>query len=184
MNPTSGALKAQQSIVLDKHVLGDLKNLTKFSHTGILEIFHALYNKWTPKSQHFSHLGMVTRSQLVVMDFNSGSNLPQAKTKGAQGKYSLGYSKITKQWSNKPIKLQKDKTHYSEMIDRTAEVIKNKIQLPLPKLPENLPKKIASTKRPNKKIVIETQKSRFSKWSYTNEIWLKLYLMYILRYSI
>ena len=49
------------------------------------------------------------------------------------------------------------------MIDRTVEVIKNKIQLPLPKLPENLPKKIASTERPNKKIVIETQKSRFSK---------------------
>ena len=106
---------------------------------------------------------MVTRSQLAVMDFNSGSNLPQARTKGAQGKYSLGYSKIRKQWSNKPIKLQKDKTHYSEIIDRTAEVIKNKIQLPLPKLPENLPKKIASNERPNKKIVIETQKSRFSK---------------------
>ena len=56
-----------------------------------------------------------------------------------------------------------DKTRYSEMIVRTAEVMKNKIQLTLPKLPENLPKNIAPTERLNKKIVIETQKSRFFK---------------------
>ena len=56
------------------------------------------------------------------------------------------------------------------MINRTVEVIKNKIQLPLPKLPESLPKNIALTERPNKKIIIETQKSRFSKRSYTDEI--------------
>ena len=136
MNPTSDAFKALQSIVLDKHILGDLNYLTKFPHTGILEIFHALYNKWIPKSQHFSHLGMVTRSQLAVMDFNSGSI--------GQGKYNIGYSKITKEWSSKPIKVKKDKAHYFEMIDRTVEVIKIEIQLPLPELPENLQKKYCS----------------------------------------
>ena len=69
---------------------------------------------------------MVTRSQLGVMDFNSGNNLLQAKIKGGQGKYNLGYSKITKQWSSKPIKVKKDKTHYFEMIDRIVEVIKTR----------------------------------------------------------
>ena len=93
------------------------------------------------------------------MDFKSGSDLPQAKTKGGQVKYNLGYS----WWSSKPIKVKKDKTHYSEMIDTTVEVIKNKIQFPLPKLPEDLPKNIVPTERPNKKIVMETQKSKFSK---------------------
>ena len=86
LNATSDAFKALQSIVLDKHFLGDLNYLTKFSHTGILEIFHALYNKWIQKSLHLSGLGMVTRSQLVVMDFISGSDPPQAKTKSGQGK--------------------------------------------------------------------------------------------------
>ena len=85
------------------------------------------------------------------------------KQRMVEEKYNLGYSIITKRWSSKPIKVKKDKTHYFEMIDRTVEVIKNKIQLPLPKLPENLPKNIAPNERPNKKIVIETQKSRFSK---------------------
>ena len=78
------------------------------------------------------------------MDFNSGNDLLQAKTKGGQGKNNLGYSKITKRWSSKLIKIKKDKTHYFDMISRTVEVIKNKIQLPLPKLPENLPKKYCS----------------------------------------
>ena len=73
---------------------------------------------------------MITRSQLAVIDFISGSDLPQAKTKGGQGKYNLAYSKITKRWSSKPIKIKKGKTHYFEMINRTVEVIKNKIQLP------------------------------------------------------
>ena len=33
---------------------------------------------------------MVTRSQLAIMEFNSGSDVPQAKTKGGQGKYNFG----------------------------------------------------------------------------------------------
>ena len=62
------------------------------------------------------------------------------------------------------IKIKKDKTHYFEMINRTGwKLSKIRVQLPLPKLPENLPKNIAPTERPNKKIVIETQKSRFFK---------------------
>ena len=76
--------------------------------------------------QHFSRLGIVTRIQLSIMDFNSGSNLPQAKTNGGQGKHNFSYLQI-KRWSSKPIRVKKDKIHYFEMIDRTVEGIKNKI---------------------------------------------------------
>ena len=50
LNSKSDAFKALQSIVLDKHVLGDLKYLAKISHTEILQISHTLHNKWIPKS--------------------------------------------------------------------------------------------------------------------------------------
>ena len=100
LSPTSDAFKALQS---------NLNYLTKFSHTGILETFYALYNKWIPKSQHFSHLAMVTRIQLAIIDLNSDSDLPQAKTKGGQGKYNLDYLKKTKWWSSKPIKVKRAK---------------------------------------------------------------------------
>ena len=38
------------------------------------------------------------------------------------------------------------------MAGRTVEVIKNRVQLPLPKLPGNLSKNIALTQRLNKKL--------------------------------
>ena len=60
-----------------KTVLIGLKHLTQLWHTGALEIYHALYNKWAPKSQHFSYLCMVMKSKSTVLDFNSGSGLEQ-----------------------------------------------------------------------------------------------------------
>ena len=69
----------KRKIVLDSKVLNDI--LTKFCHTGVLEVYHSLYNKWAPKRQNFSYAGMLARNQLAVMDFHLGSNLKQAKTK-------------------------------------------------------------------------------------------------------
>ena len=70
--------------------------LTKFCHTGVLEVYHSLYNKWAPKRQHFFYAGMLAGSQLAVMDFNQGSNLKQAKTKEGKDRYNMLSSKITK----------------------------------------------------------------------------------------
>ena len=69
------------------------------------------------------------------------------------------------------------------MIGRTVKVIKNEIQLPLPKLPENLPKNIAPPERPNKKICHEKTKIKLFK---VKLHWLNLTktLMYILCYSV
>ena len=58
LSPKSEAFEALQNIVLDKKVLEDLSYLTKFCHTEVLEIYHSLNNKWVPKRQHFSYLGM------------------------------------------------------------------------------------------------------------------------------
>ena len=96
-----------QDIVTLKTILNDLKHLTQFSHTETLEIYHELYNKWAPKYQHFSYLHMVMRNQLAVLYFNSGSGLEQAGTKSEVKKYNVGFSKISKTWSSKPIKAKK-----------------------------------------------------------------------------
>lgn len=159
--PDSDAFIALQKIVLDKNTLKDLKHLTKFSHTGKLEVYHALYNKWIPKSQHFSYLGMVTRSQLAIMDFNSGSDLEQAKTREGKDRHNVVFSKVTQLWQAKPIKDKKSRDFLSKLIDRTLEVIKEGEILDLPKLPSNLPENIAPIPKPNKGEVIKKQRSRF-----------------------
>ena len=57
-----------------------------------------------------------------LKDFSYGSNMVQAKKQGGQGKYNLGYSKITKRWSSKLTKVKKEKTQFFELIDRTVDI--------------------------------------------------------------
>ena len=83
--------------------------LFKFSHTGIWEIYHVLYNKWVLKNQHISYLGMVTRSRLAIMDFNKGGGLEQTTANKGEKRYNVCFSKVTKKWSSKPIKRKKRK---------------------------------------------------------------------------
>ena len=160
IDPKSEAFEALQNIVFDKNLLEDLPFVVEFSHTGILEIYHSLYNKWAPKRKHFSYGGMLARTQLAVMDFNQGSKLEQATTASGEKRYNIQFSKVTKNWSAKPIKKQKDKSYLHKMIDETIECAKNKVIPEKPHVPL-LPQNIASIPKPNKKDVIENQKSRF-----------------------
>ena len=140
--------------------MNDLAFLTKFCHTGVLEVYHSLYNKWVPKRQHFSYAGMLARSQLPIMDFNQGSNLKQTKTKDEEDRFHVLSSKITNTWTAKPIKEEKDHPYLHNMVRETVQLAREKKTLPLSVLPK-LPKNIASTPKPDKKEVIRNQKSRF-----------------------
>ena len=75
ISPNSEAFEALQKIVSSKNILNNLTHHPKFCHTGVLEANHSLYNKWAPKRQHFSYAGMITQSQLAVMDFNKGKQI-------------------------------------------------------------------------------------------------------------
>lgn len=160
ISPKSEAFAVLQGIVLDKKTLEDLVYLTEFCHTGVLEIYHSVYNKWAPKRQHFSYAGMITRSQLAIMDFNEGSNLEQATTKKGEKRYNVQFSKITKSWSAKPVKKEKDRGYLHQMVKETIESAGKSNLLEKPLIP-TIPKNIASTPKPNKKDVIENQISRF-----------------------
>lgn len=160
LSPESDSFLALQAIVLDKTILKDLVHLTKFSHTGILEVYHSVLNKWAPKSTHFSYKGMVARCKLAAMDFNLGQGLQQAKTKQGDERYNVCFSKITKTWSAKPIKETKSLTLFSNLVDQTVDAViegKNFKDKPIP----NLPKNIAPIEKPDKHVVLRNQKSRF-----------------------
>ena len=82
LDPNSDSFKALQTVVLDKTLINDLKHLTRFSHTGSLEVYHCLLNKWVPKSTHFSYEGIIVRRQLAAIDFKLGNDLEQNTTNG------------------------------------------------------------------------------------------------------
>ena len=97
----SHAYAAIQRVVSDKNLISDLKYLTRFSHTGTLEVYHSLYNKYSPKRLHFSYDGMIARAQLAALDFNSGVGLDQARNKKGELRYKHQFSKITQSWGCK-----------------------------------------------------------------------------------
>ena len=162
LSPISDAFEALQNIVLEKKTLDDLPYLAKFCHTGVLEVYHSLYIKWAPKRQHFSYAGMLTRSQLAIMDFNEGSNLEQATTEKGEKRFNVQFSKVTENWSSKPVKKEKNRSYLHQMIKETIECAsKNECLETLVII--NLPKNIASVSKPEKSLIIQNQISRFRK---------------------
>ena len=96
------------------------------------------------------------------MDFNEGSNLEHATTKKGEKRYNVQFSKITKNWSAKPVKKEKDIGYLHNMVKDTFESAGKSNLLEKPPIP-HLPKNIAWTPKPKKKDVIENQVSRFGK---------------------
>ena len=91
----SPAYKALETVVKEKTLLNDLQHLTEFNHTGQLEVYHSSYNKYCPKRLHFGWNGMVARSELAILDHNSGTDCAQAKTADDKNRYKLSFSKVT-----------------------------------------------------------------------------------------
>ena len=161
LSPKSDAFQALQKIVFDKRMLNDMRHLTKFSHTGVLEVYHSVLNKWAPKSSHFSFKGMSARCKLAAIDFNQNSNLKQAKTKCGDDRYNLVYSKITKTWVAKPIKEKKTLDIFKALADKAVKAIIEKKEFVKYDNPD-IPKNIAPTPKPDKMETVSKQRSRFN----------------------
>ena len=66
LKESSFAYAALKKIVLGKRLLNDLKYLTDLNHTGTLEVYHSLYNKYSPKRLHFSYQSMIARAHTFL----------------------------------------------------------------------------------------------------------------------
>ena len=149
LDPNSDSFKALKTVVLDKTLINDMKHLTRFSHTGSLEVYHSLLNKWVPKSTHFLYEGMIVRSQLAAVDSNLGSDLEQKTTKMGKECFDTAFSKITNLWYAEPIKVAKNRETFHDMVTRSVEVVKMGLHLERAILPV-LPQNIASKPKPEK----------------------------------
>ena len=94
----STAHVALEGIIKSKDLLKDLVYLTDFSHNGGIEVYNSFYSKFCPKRLHFGWYGMVARTQLVVLDFKSGSQCVQATTQENKNHFKLSVSKVMQNW--------------------------------------------------------------------------------------
>lgn len=155
-SPAHEVLKA---VVLDGTKIKDLKHLTHFMHSGELEVFHSLYNVYCPKRIAFSYEGMYARTQLAVIDHNSGIAREQAQTKTGVLRYKTVSSKVSDNWVAKKIMIEKDKSFIQDILNTIWDVSKlNLAHVILEKTPKN----ISTVEYPGKDVVVQRHMSRFS----------------------
>ena len=143
-------------MVENKKILANIKYLSKFCHTGNLEVFHSVLNKYCPKRLHFTLEGMITRTQLAVLDYNFDSNNTQATTKGGKRRYKIFFSKVTQNWVVKKITETKDREYIHELLSSTLEASPDE----LPRI-GSIPPNIAPIEKPDKEEAIGNIKTRF-----------------------
>ena len=137
----SPAYKALETVVKEKTLLNYLQYLTEFNHTGQLEVYHSLFNKYCPKRLHFGWNGMVARSELAILDHNSGTDCAQAKTADDKNRYKLSFSKVTQNWVTKKISQRKDKSYLQALMGESLKIKQENRNVQAPKLPAKVPKK-------------------------------------------
>ena len=105
---------------------------------------------------------MLTRSQLALINLNKGSQLEQATIEKGEKRYNVQFSKVTKNWSSKPLKKLKDHSYLHQVVKEPIECVSKSECLERPVIP-NLPRNIALTPKPEKAVIINSQISWFGK---------------------
>ena len=97
-------------MVGNKKILADIKYLSKFCHTGSLEVLQSVLNKHCPKRLQFTLEGMIATTQLAATDYNCGSSNIQATTKDGKQRHKQFFSKVMQSWVVKKISETKETT--------------------------------------------------------------------------
>ena len=104
------AFTAVEKIVKKKKTLTNLQRCTEFRHSGNLEVYHAVYLKFCTKRLHFSFEGMIARTELAILHFNSSVTELYATNRLGKQINKQQYSKITSTWVIKKVKKPSDRT--------------------------------------------------------------------------
>ena len=146
-----------------------LKKLTKFAHTGALEVFNNVFLKYAPKRIHFSYKTMLARLRLAVLDQNSNikQELTQTKTNRDGSKRYKEWSKRKKEWtikemhSNKSTDFIHDLAHgvVKRRENDTASFLHRRTALPIPAV---VLMNLAQKPKPSKQETVRQHQSRFT----------------------
>lgn len=102
---------------------------------------------------------MYARTQLAVLDHNSGIGRKQATTQDGTPRVKTHFSKVSNQWVVKDIRESKNKTYIRDIIDEiknpSDEHIRQNKKL------EVIPENIAPSQNPGKKELLRSKQSCF-----------------------
>ena len=127
-----------------------MKKLSIAVHTGGLERFRSLNNKYSSRKQSFSHKGMIVRTELALLDHNN--NLEREKVTTTDG--IPRFNKRTHHWVAKLINVSKCHGWRIEHTRQTVEHRQSSLEdVEDITLPDDIPRNIALDERPPKDLV-------------------------------
>ena len=129
--PEHNALK---EVTWKPKLLKDVCLLADFVQTGCLEVT----KKYVNKSQHYSYNGVVSRTQLAVIDPYCNVGKGESTTASGDECYKCIYPKLQKQWVVKPIYEEKTSQFVHDLL-RDAILLKKGVIEVLPLERPHLP---------------------------------------------
>lgn len=147
LKKNSKAFKALQDVVLDTRLLKAMQNLTKFCHTGELEVYHTMLLKYCPKRLHFHYAAMKARLMLAALDWNTKT---RETVKDEQGNiiHDVVFSKRRKVWVSR-VRYHRTSHYLQPLMERVISVIQTGEVLPALQIPEQgIAPHVASSAKP------------------------------------
>ena len=149
-----------EGVANEKALLKYFKHVSAFRHTGQLEVYHSLINKFYPKRLSFSYLGMITRTKLAVLDHNCRTNRNYTVFSNGEIPHKVSYANVTNQWVANKMRVPKEKQYLSDLLNEVLQIVCNAVKAELLHFPET-PSNIAPVQNLGKEIAVQKMLSRF-----------------------
>ena len=148
----------------DMSRLNDLGMMTGFHHTGAIENFNSLRNKYAGKAYVYSYSGMIARTALAVIDHNSNVNRPQAVRKDGEPRTRSECDRGGTKWYSREVLVAKDTSWMDEIAKETILCVESRT-IPNVELPglENIPVNQSKVVKPEKSVLVAKHQTRLKK---------------------
>lgn len=166
LDPDSVAVKKVRAALNgpDGSRIRDLPYMVEFTHTGAIENWNSLHNKYANKNYQYGYRGMLVRAALSALDHNSNCDREQAKTVDGRLRYDMLRNRYGSKWIVRKVKSQKDHTWREDiayLVLKSLEIGRvPKIELPVGTEKDNIR---VDAPRPSKEEAVRHHQSRMVK---------------------
>ena len=100
LHPDSLSVKKVRQAIMghDRSRFNDLQYMLRFTHTGQIESWNALHNKYANKNYFYRPSGMFIRAALTALDWNANIGRMQAQNASGQFRYQLVSNRAGSKW--------------------------------------------------------------------------------------
>jgi len=166
LSPDSKAISKVRSAIQGYNGtrIADLEMMVDFVHTGDLEVYNSLHNKYCPKQYFYSHKTMMARTACCALDHNTNTDRGQAMTKDGVPRFDLVKQRHGKKYFAKMVKTDKDHSWREMVVRLLIQCLKDGTRPVdmMPSLGEELSVRTKIVK-PNKSEAVELHQSRLAR---------------------